>query len=222
MNITVELSKDANILFEDKRPVVALNLAGLAYLSKNWQQQGQCLYWVDGVMGSFVCLLSGLFVKKKPGRVLLTELLTLCRCENQRPVFFLGYKYDAVVCERILGRKIHCIELPNLSEHEAMFDFRLPEFSADAVVFTAISSPKQELIALRLFREKDLKVFCIGGAVNMVEGRESITPAIISNMGLEWLFRLRTNTKFRMYRLLNTFPRAMLNLCGVNVKSLDN
>ena len=40
--------------------------------------------------------------------------------------------------------------------------------------------------------------------MSMVSGEEKIVPESIEKMNLEWLWRLRTNTWFRLKRLLST------------------
>ena len=45
---------------------------------------------------------------------------------------------------------------------------------------------------------------CLGGGMSMVSGEEKVVPESIENMNLEWIWRLRTNTWFRLNRLFIT------------------
>ena len=45
---------------------------------------------------------------------------------------------------------------------------------------------------------------CLGGGVAMAAGEENIVPEKIENLNLEWLWRLRTDTFFRLKRLIYT------------------
>ena len=76
----------------------------------------------------------------------------------------------------------------------------------------AISSPKQELIAEKLFVEQKIKCFCVGGAVNMLCGNEKVSPVFLQKLGLESLFRLHHEPLRRLKRLLYTLPRGVLGL----------
>ena len=44
----------------------------------------------------------------------------------------------------------------------------------------------------------------MGGGMSMVSGEEKIVPENIEKLNLEWLWRLRTNTWFRLKRLVTT------------------
>ena len=46
------------------------------------------------------------------------------------------------------------------------------------------------------------KIFCIGGAINMITGEEPACPKILESYGLETIWRLRTDTKRRTKRFL--------------------
>ena len=58
------------------------------------------------------------------------------------------------------------------------------ELNAEYIVFLAIGSPKQEWIAEIIYQKVGAKCICVGGAVNMLEGREKIVPLFIKNVAL--------------------------------------
>ena len=77
----------------------------------------------------------------------------------------------------------------------------------NSLVILNISTPKQEIIAKNLLsfnHDKKIFIFCLGGGVAMAAGEENIVPEKIENLNLEWLWRLRTDTFFRLKRLIYT------------------
>ena len=45
--------------------------------------------------------------------------------------------------------------------------------NAEFIVFIAIASPKQEWLAESIYKKVGAKCYCIGGALNMLEGHEN-------------------------------------------------
>lgn len=59
------------------------------------------------------------------------------------------------------------------------------------VIFLGLGSPRQEIVASRL-KALGCKSFvvCCGGALDVISGKKRSAPKIISESGLEWLYRL--------------------------------
>ena len=67
-------------------------------------------------------------------------------------------------------------------------------------------TPKQEIIAEILSKKmKKFKIICIGASLAMCSGEEKIVPNYLEKMGLEFLWRLKSDTRRRFIRLLRTF-----------------
>jgi len=49
--------------------------------------------------------------------------------------------------------------------------------------------PYSEKIAFSLRKFKNLKILCVGNSVNFITGQTKRAPELLSNIGLEWLFR---------------------------------
>ena len=103
-----------------------------------------------------------------------------------------------------------CLPWLECSGEAAQMDFS--ELNAEYIVFLAIGSPKQEWIAEIIYQKVGAKCICVGGAVNMLEGREKIVPLVFQKCGLEWIYRLFTEPKRRLRRLLSTLPQGIRNL----------
>ena len=74
-------------------------------------------------------------------------------------------------------------------------------------------TPKQELLALKLANNnKNYKIICIGGSLNIISGKEKVTPNLMYKYNLEFLWRLRFDSYRRIRRLLYTSVYFVLGL----------
>ena len=87
---------------------------------------------------------------------------------------------------------------------EGLKNADLPKFEDNDLIILGIGSPKQEVLAGELRKNCDATIFCLGGSVNMFEGREKACPLWLVRMHLEWLYRLRSQPLYRLKRLLTT------------------
>ena len=72
------------------------------------------------------------------------------------------------------------------------------------LIFITLPTPKQEQLAEFIIKNnKYYKIICIGGSINMLSGVERQVPDIFFN--IEFIWRLRYETKRRLKRLMITF-----------------
>jgi UDP-N-acetyl-D-mannosaminuronic acid transferase (WecB/TagA/CpsF family) len=69
-----------------------------------------------------------------------------------------------------------------------------------------IPTPKQEILANYIrSTQKNFKIICIGGAINMLSGTEKIVPVLLNRFYFgEALWRLQFDFKRRIKRLTST------------------
>ena len=68
-----------------------------------------------------------------------------------------------------------------------------------------LPTPKQEQVAQYIVSKNfNYKILCVGGALNMLTGKEKPCPKFLENYGLETIWRLRTDTLRRTSRLFKT------------------
>ena len=99
----------------------------------------------------------------------------------------------------------------------------------NSIVILNISTPKQEVLANNILNQNPFKkifIFCLGGGIAMVTGEEKTVPEALEKLNLEWVWRLRTNTLFRLKRLLTTFIGFFFKLLTkyflkINFKNLN-
>ncbi|MCZ8172556.1 MAG: WecB/TagA/CpsF family glycosyltransferase [Brevundimonas sp.] len=85
-------------------------------------------------------------------------------------------------------------------------------FSAPAAIFFAYGYPKQEYIIEALQKviaaDRDVLMIGVGGAVDYLSGSAVPPPAAVASLGLEWLWRLLLNPRYRGPRILRLIPFA--------------
>ena len=92
-----------------------------------------------------------------------------------------------------------------------IFKFCPKNFTNQDLIFCTLPTPKQEQLAEFIIKNnKYFKIICIGGAIGMASGDERPVPLILDKLNLEFLWRLRTDTKRRIYRLIYSFYFYML------------
>jgi exopolysaccharide biosynthesis WecB/TagA/CpsF family protein len=210
---SIRISDDIRVLMGSSEPVTAFNLVGLSLLSNAQLISENYVYWVDGVMGTFACYLAGLNIRRKPGRDLLTGLLKYIRTTvPNRPVVVIGADYITEQINEMLDREVIQLDLPWVTSIEVAQKIRFDNLTPDHIVILAVGSPKQEWVAASIYKTTGAKCFCFGGAVNMLEGRESIAPFWVQRAGIEWIFRMISDPKSRALRLLTSLPKGLHNL----------
>ena len=83
----------------------------------------------------------------------------------------------------------------------------LPSQTNDKELYIlTLPTPKQEQCAqLIAQKNKHFKIICIGGAINIASGEESPVPILLDKLGLEFFWRLKSDTWRRSKRLGETF-----------------
>jgi len=68
-----------------------------------------------------------------------------------------------------------------------------------------LPTPRQEIIGSHILKKNSsCNILCVGGAINMLSGYENRIPSYMNYLNLEWLWRLRFDTKRRLKRLIES------------------
>ena len=175
--------------------LVALNLMTLSNIRLFHDSRN--IYWVDGIVGRYFLKIKGFNCRKYPGRELLKDFL---KSETQ---------FDVIgsIPERFDMRK--SIKFHHeLSRYREDIETLYLQHLGHVPIVCTLPSPLQEDFALRLNRGA---VLCVGGALNMLYS-EILIPPPIEMLGLEFLWRLRTDTRRRINRLVKSLYKFALNL----------
>ena len=200
----IENIKDIN--FKKNFILSALNLAFLGSVAKDEIKLNKNLInWPDGVFSKIVKKK----IKKIPGRQVLSELSIT---NDIKKIVVLG-NLSKNSLEYLKAR----FNLPVIHKN-------LPFGSADKItkkinfkinyhdlIFITLPTPKQEQVANYLMKKnKFFKIICIGGSIGIISGDEQEVPKYLYY--LEFLWRLRYETKRRLIRLIVTFYDYMSDI----------
>ena len=195
------LSSIKNLKFEESFILSALNMASLSNIKLFYLNNKKFIFWIDGYCAKFIVNV----FNKIPGRKIITDFKIT---ENIKKIYLLGKKSEPQLnyLKKKFKYEIDFLELPYFQKISEIRKIKL-DIDDNSLVILNISTPKQEILALNILNYnlgKKIFIFCLGGGMSMVSGEEKIVPEGIEKMNLEWLWRLRTNTWFRLKRLIST------------------
>ena len=166
-----------------------------------WCLHKNIFFWPDGISINF--FQKKKIIKKMPGRELIKNLV----CPNYiNEIVIIGNLSKLTknyVSKKFINKKIIHIKLPYNTPY-FLYNL-LPKFKSNQLILLTISTPKQELLAELIYENnKFCKIICIGGALEMLSGKEKEVPYFLYVRNLEFLWRLRYDSMRRLKRLLAT------------------
>ena len=192
--------KNTEVLnFKENFVLSALNLSFLgAYMDDKVKLYKGLIHWPDGIFIKNI----NIFIKKIPGREILEKLKIP---KSIKKIIVLGSLPS--VSKQFLKlkykKKIIHKELPygNINQITKNLNYNIKK---DEIVLITLPTPKQEQLAEYLItKNKNFRIICIGGSINILSGLEKAVPRII--YPLEFIWRLRYETLRRSKRLITTF-----------------
>jgi colanic acid biosynthesis glycosyl transferase WcaI len=196
------ITKIENIPINKNFSLSGLNLAFLGYFATSRIKISKDTYlWPDGFF--FKRFFNLHKIKKIPGRDIVNNLKIP---HNIKRIFILGnLEYNSKEYLRNLYKKeiIHVdLGYGDVEEIYRKSCINI-KFSKTDLIYLTLPTPKQEQLSeLIMKNNKFYKILCIGGAINMASGLEKSVPELLEKLNLEFLWRLRTDTKRRMKRLI--------------------
>ena len=107
--------------------------------------------------------------------------------------------------EKKYNREIIHINLPFSNVVYLFNNYAKIKFTKEDLIILTLPTPKQEQFAKLLsLNSEHYKIICIGGAISMASGDEKMIPKFLDEKGLEFIWRLRTDTRRRVFRLFYT------------------
>lgn len=197
----VKFLKPRNINNISGKIVSALNLAFISYNYKFNIITHNYLFWPDGIFSKQVGN-----VKKIPGRSYFKEIVNQLNIKkkNRRKIFIVGNlpKKSETWINKYLRdsykhKDLSYGEIENLEKEISKI-----RFSNHAFIILTLPTPKQEIIANGIIKKyPKVNIICIGGSINILSGHEEKAPSYFYYFNLEWLWRLKFDTKRRILRL---------------------
>ena len=201
--LTFKIVKSANTLISSNRNFVlaALNLAYLGYYGIKLIKQYKNLYnWPDGIY--FKKIFKSL--TKIPGRELLKNMNISTKIKTLHVIGNLNALGKLYLKTKFRGIKIRHTSIPMI-KIEYIKNY-LPRLNNNELVFITLPTPKQEVMAECLAnKNKNYKIICIGGSINLASGFEKPAPNFLYKLSLEWLWRLKNDSRRRFVRIVESF-----------------
>ena len=196
---------DSNFIFS------AFNLAFIAYFLLGIINTNKNTFlWCDGLFGKIYSK-----SPKIPGNKFIS--------------FFYKYRFKEIIIvgnntkrqinflKKNFKTKVRYLNLPFINKNNVK-KFTIKTNKKSLILIT-LPTPKQEMLATEISKKnKNFKIICIGGGLGIAAGDIKGCPKIIQNMGLEFIWRLNTDTYRRIRRLLYTFFIYLKNITQINDK----
>ena len=200
-NIRLKYITNINSIFKMNEFILcALNLAFLCFFSNNKiSNHKNLVMWSDGIYGKF---LTG--AKKIPGSNLIKAMRLPKDIKRIIVIGNLKLKEEKFLKKKFKVKVQHK-KLP-IAKVEELKKKIIINYNKTDLIFITLPTPMQENIANYLskrFRIK--KIICIGGGLAIAAGTIAECPRVLSKIGMEFIWRLRTDTARRLKRLIYTF-----------------
>ena len=205
------ITKNINVLNKRNGFIFsALNLAFLGFLNKI-QPNRNYILWPDGIGSKLI----NFKIKKTPGRDLVIPMLKNMKYSN---ILIIGnYNSDVNTFLRKYTKTVRYFQISFSNINKIKKEVNSLKLKKKELIFINIPTPKQEILANYIFnKNKETKIVCIGGGLNMAAGIEKSVPLYLDKIGLEFLWRLRKDSTRRFYRLILSFLGLFYNYNLIN------
>ena len=197
------IQNTSQIPFDRNFSLSGLNLAFLGYLaSKDVRLYKELIHWPDGI---FKRRFYGNYPAKLPGLHLIKNLKVPDIIKNIYILGTLTENSKKFLSKKFYNLKLIHIDLP-YGKVENIYELCPKDFTNKDLIICTLPTPKQEQLAeLIVKNNKYFKIICLGGAIAMASGEEKPIPKVLERYYLDFLWRLKTDTKRRILRLLYSF-----------------
>lgn len=159
-------------------------------------------------------LIYGRVISVLPGSDLTASLLNDLRSNRSFKITIVGCdsaQIECLISDYDLARVAHKNPpygfVKSLSEIKSVV--RWVEQQEPSVIFFALGSPQQEVLAYLLRRRGKTRGagLCVGASIDFLTGKERRAPVFFQKASLEWLYRLARNPRRMAHRYLVRNPR---------------
>jgi exopolysaccharide biosynthesis WecB/TagA/CpsF family protein len=205
--------KKINAIINKKKSFIfsAFNLAFFSNIySGRLKLRKYTVLWSDGIF----CKFFNKNIKKIPGSQLIDRIKLNNKYKSIHIIGNTDAKVTSFIKKKFSSQIIDFTPLPfeNIKE----ICKKIPKIKKNSLVLITLPTPKQEIIAEEIFKKNAMsKIICIGGGLRIASGSEKKCPSFMYKMGLEFLWRLNSDTRRRVKRLsidLFYFFKSLINL----------
>jgi len=195
----------------------AFNLAMTSNLiRRNIENEKSFIFWSDGIF----CKFFNRKIKKIAGNEFLENISLESHYKRIHVIGNLQELGRSYLNNKFSNLELIFTKLP-FSSVENLIQY-IPEIKEDSLVLITIPTPKQELFSQHIMSKyKFAKIICIGGGLSIASGYEKKCPKILEKIGLEFIWRLRNETKRRSLRLLRDFVIMLFSFLTLRLKKFS-
>ena len=175
----------------------ALNLAFLSFIFSGSIKIPKNLFlWCDGITGQFLY---------KVEKIAGNEFLKIFYNFKFSKIIVLGNytKKQLSYLKRKFNTNVYGISIPKVTNKD--IKKFVPKIEKNTLVLITLPTPKQEILSSEIIKKsRYYKILCIGGGLSIAAGEIKKCPRVLYDLGLEFIWRLRTDTLRRLKRLIVT------------------
>ena len=194
----------------------AFNLAMISnLLGGNIKNENDFYFWSDGIF----CKFFNKKIKKIAGSIFLEMIQLNKKFEQIHVIGNLQTQDRIFLSKKFKELYINFTPLP-FDEPEDLLK-NITSIEKNSLILLTLPTPKQELLAQMIRSKFDcVKIICIGGGLAIASGHEKKCPAILEKMGLEFIWRLRSETKRRAKRISKDIITVIFSLITFRLTKL--
>ena len=198
----------------NKKKCFILSAFNLAFFSNIYSNKLKLnkytVLWSDGLF----CKYFNNNIIKIPGFKLINDIKINNKYKSIHIIGNTDSKVNFYIKKKFNGKIIDFSPLP--FNNIKVLCKKIPKIKKNSLVLITLPTPKQEIIAEQVLKKYPMsKIICIGGGLRIASGSEKKCPPFFYNMGLEFLWRLNSDTTRRVKRLavdLFYFVKSLINL----------
>lgn len=193
-----------------KKIYIALNLNYIVQCSTGATAvSSDVIYWPDGIFSKLVSYKN----KKVPGRIIFERAINYLKCVGTERCLIVGSPSERNI--EFLNNQglLYNYYDPGFIENIDDITITDLDLSPYSFIIIAISTPKQEWLAEKLYSLKRIPILCIGGALNMASGEESPVPKQLES--IEGIWRTLFGGRRIMIRNFNILWLFCINFLSV-------
>ena len=202
LNVSVQVIDNIKILNEkinneNNFIFSAFNLAMTSNLIvKNIINEKDFIYWSDGIF----CKFFNIKINKIAGNDFLEKIKLSTKFKSLHVIGNLHEKDNLFLTNKFSSLKINFTSLP-FGEPEELVQL-IKNIDQNSLVLITLPTPKQEQVAQMILSKFGYgKIICIGGGLSIASGHEKKCPPFLDKIGLEFLWRLKNETRRRSLRI---------------------
>ena len=122
------------------------------------------------------------------------------KCKQIHVIGNLHIKDRLFLSQKFRGLELNFTDLPFGEPEDLINDIN--SIDKNSLILLTLPTPKQELLAQMIKLKFNCgKIICIGGGLSIASGHEKKCPVILEKIGLEFIWRLKSETRRRTLRV---------------------